>query len=505
MDANDMREVVTKQLAYAVDSVNIPELKGKDKFYRGKVRESYMLGDKRLIITTDMLSAFDHVLRPVPYKGAVLNGIATFSMNAAADTFPNALLETIGTVAMIQENLGVLPIEAIVRAYITGSAARDYFDKGQKTKSGIDLSKYLKEGKRNERFTELLFTPSTKATTGHDEDISEEQIIESELLTREQLDCIKRGSFCVFRVGEKLASERDLILVDTKFEYGIDKNGKIKLVDEVLTPDSSRYWIAASYQDLYAQNKQPEELSKEFTRKELIGRVAEMLGVDSKAIEKSLDKIPKEMWVSVFDDELRIGTSLKYLQLYKQFTGKELELTVGDPRKQMYNDLKAKGLIKGYFVPIIAGSPGDDEHVKKIKDDLQKRGIPCEHRICSAHKGPVRLVKEVMADYEDSIEPVVYVTVAGMSNGLSGVVAANSRHPVIACPPYSEKYGGSDIYSTIRMPSGTPVMTVLEPSNVGAAAQRMFGLFDAESQKRSVIEIQSNRTKGSKADEERKN
>jgi len=508
MNATETRDVIRAQLPYAVGGVNIPDLKGKGesgkpKFYQGKVRDTCELPNGRLEITTDRLSAFDHVLGPVPYKGEVLHAITQYFLKATEGVFPNALLKNLGQRAAVTRNLGVFPVEAIIRAYITGSAARDYFDGEQKLKSGVDLRNYLRENRRNEPFTELLFTPTTKATVGHDNDISEAEILERKLMTADQLEAMKNGSFAVFRYGAQLASERGLILVDTKFEFGVDAGGRIYLVDEVLTPDSSRYWLSESYAERYKQGKEPEGLSKEPTRQALIASVARRLGIDPKAIKT--DNIPPELWRAAFTDDVRIETALDYLQLYEKMTGKELELSVGDPHPQLYRELKEAGIIKGYFVPVISGSPSDDEHVKKIRAELDKRGIPNEHRVCSAHKDPVRLVTEVLEDYKDSIEPVAIVTVAGMSDGLSGVVAANSPFPVIACPPPSERFGGSDIYSTLSMPSGVPAMTVLEPSNVGAEVQRIFGLVDEKLRSKAAIEIEENRRKGSGADTERRN
>jgi phosphoribosylaminoimidazole-succinocarboxamide synthase len=170
MNEKEMRDIVEKQLPYAVESVSIPELGAPKK---GKVRDIYRLpGGYILIVTTDRLSAFDHVLCTEPYKGSVLNGICGYWFNEIKDVAPTAFQGMIGAMVMVMKDVKVLPYEAIVREYITGSAAREYFSEGRKIKCGIDLSKYLREGRKNERFTELLFTPTTKAESGHDEDIN---------------------------------------------------------------------------------------------------------------------------------------------------------------------------------------------------------------------------------------------------------------------------------------------------------------------------------------------
>ncbi|MBM4166792.1 MAG: AIR carboxylase family protein [Ignavibacteria bacterium] len=160
--------------------------------------------------------------------------------------------------------------------------------------------------------------------------------------------------------------------------------------------------------------------------------------------------------------------------------------------------------MKGYFVALIAGSPADDEHCKKILSELNKRGIPNEYRICSAHKEPERLAK-MIKEYDASIEPLVYVTVAGRSNGLSGVTAANTRFPVIACPPYSDRFGGADIFSTLRMPSGVPVMTITEPENVGFAIQKMFAMYDETLLEKTSVELSAMKKRNEDADGERRN
>ena len=340
------------------------------------------------MITTDRVSAFDYVLGTVPFKGQILNEIAAHFLEQTKSIAENALLSTPDPNAFVMKEVSPLKIEAIVRAYITGSMARDYFDDGKKTKCGIPLVKYLKHNKRNERLKELLFTPTTKADAGHDEDISEEEMVKQKLTTVKQLKTIKEKSFELFRFGESFAKKQNLILVDTKFEWGIDNDGDLIVIDEILTPDSSRYWYADSYEKLYKEEKSQKELSKEFLRQQLIENGYDIHG----------NKPP------ILTDEMRINTSLRYIELYEQLLGKEFIPSSENATKRLYNNLKTNGIIKGYFVPIIAGSPADDEHCKNSKR-IEQAWNSNEYRICSAHKEPMWLAK-MIEEYDTSIEPI---------------------------------------------------------------------------------------------------
>jgi phosphoribosylaminoimidazole-succinocarboxamide synthase len=235
-------------------------------YYKGKVRDVYTKGDFIFIIVSDRISAFDVVLpAPIPYKGAVLNGISTFFLHQTKDIVPNWLIDTPNSHVAFGHLAPTIPIEVIVRGYISGSMWRAY-DAGERMFCGNILPDGLKN---NQKLESPIITPTTKASAGHDENTSEE-ILKDSLVSKADWDLIKKYSLDLFNFGSQYASTKNLILVDTKFEFGRKKDGQIILIDEILTPDSSRYFIADSYLDKFNLGESPSQLSKEFVRQWLI-------------------------------------------------------------------------------------------------------------------------------------------------------------------------------------------------------------------------------------------
>lgn len=235
--------------------------------YKGKVRDVYTDGDFISIVTSDRISAFDHILpETIPYKGAVLNGISTFFLNRTKDIVPNWLIETPDSYLSYGHNAPTIPIEVIVRNYLTGSMLREY-QSGVREYFGIQLPDGMKPHQKLEK---PIITPTIKATSGHDESITEQEIIKQAIVSREDWAYIVSSAFKIYEFGQKYAASKGLILVDTKFEFGRRNDGVIILIDEILTPDSSRYFIAESYQDSISNNTEPVQLSKEFVRQWLI-------------------------------------------------------------------------------------------------------------------------------------------------------------------------------------------------------------------------------------------
>lgn len=235
--------------------------------YSGKVRDVYTKEDYIFIIVSDRISAFDVILpETIPYKGAVLNGISTFFLRQTKDLIPNWLIDSPNSHFCYGHNAPTIPLEVIVRGYISGSMWRAY-ETGERVFCGNILPEGLKN---NQKLPQPIITPTTKAVAGHDENISEKEILEQNIISKSDWDLIKKYAFSLFEFGTNYAASKDLILVDTKFEFGRKNDGEIILIDEILTPDSSRYFIAETYQEKFESNQTPEQLSKEFVRQWLI-------------------------------------------------------------------------------------------------------------------------------------------------------------------------------------------------------------------------------------------
>lgn len=281
---------------------------GLGKRYRGKVRDTYRTGDGRLIlITTDRISAFDHILpQPIPFKGQVLNRLAAHFFRATHDIVPNHVLSVPDPNVTVALACEPIPIEFVVRGYLVGHAWRVYRD-GGRTLCGVELPNGLQQ---NSRFTRPILTPATKAAEGHDEDISREEIIERGLLSAALFDRIADYAYRLFERGTELAAERGLILVDTKYEFGLDRQGNVVLIDEVHTPDSSRYFYAEGYDERLARDEPQRQLSKEFVREWLMDH-----GFRGREGEKMPD----------LTTDFRVRGAQRYIELFETVTGRAFE------------------------------------------------------------------------------------------------------------------------------------------------------------------------------------
>lgn len=274
--------------------------------YKGKVRDVYDIDDKYLLmVVSDRISAFDVVLpRGIPYKGQVLNQIAAKFLDATADIVPNWKIATPDPTVTIGHKCKPYPVEMIVRAYLTGSSWRLY-KSGTRVICGISLPDGMKE---HQKFPEPIITPTTKAEQGrHDEDISREEIISSRLIPRAEYELIEKYTMEVFLRGSEIAADHGLILVDTKYEFG-NMNGEIMLIDEINTPDSSRYFYAERYQELFDQGLPQKQLSKEFVREWLM---------ENGFQGKEGQKVPE------MTDEFVSRISDRYIELYEKITGEK--------------------------------------------------------------------------------------------------------------------------------------------------------------------------------------
>jgi len=273
---------------------------------QGKVRDSYSLTDgRRVMISSDRQSAFDQVLAAVPYKGQVLNQVAQFWFEQTADICPNHILEVPDPNVVIAKNLEMLPIEMVVRDYMTGSTETSIwpmYERGERVLYGHVFHEGLS---KNQKLPATIITPTTKAAQGeHDAPITADQILTQNLLSEAHWNEVSKKSLALFSRGREIAAQNGLILVDTKYEFGLDENGVVTIADEIHTPDSSRYWIESSYADRLAQIKEPESLDKEFLRLWIAERC-----------DPYKDAIPN------IPNETIIEFSEKYIRLYEQVTG----------------------------------------------------------------------------------------------------------------------------------------------------------------------------------------
>ena len=273
--------------------------------YKGKVREVYNINDTLLVmIATDRLSAFDVVLpRQIPFKGQILNQIATKMMNNTVDIVPNWLLANPDENVAIGHLCETFKVEMVIRGYLSGHAAREY-KLGKRLLCGVTMAAGLKE---NDKFPEPLITPSTKADNGdHDEDISREEILSNSIVSEKDYLILEDYTRKLFQRGTEIAASRGLILVDTKYEFGKTKEGKIVLIDEIHTPDSSRYFYEEGYQERQDKGEPQKQLSKEFVRQWLIENGFQ--GIEGQQIPKMSDAKISEI-------------SNRYIELYEQITG----------------------------------------------------------------------------------------------------------------------------------------------------------------------------------------
>lgn len=286
----------------------IPEL---PNHYQGKVRDNYDLPDgRRIIIASDRLSAFDRILAAIPFKGRVLTQTARYWFEATADICPNHVLEYPDPNVVIGRRLDILPVEIVVRAYLAGTTATSIltlYKKGEREMYGVRLPEGLRE---NEKLPEPIITPTTKAFDGgHDEPLSPAEIISKGLLSAAQWQTVSRYALALFARGRELAARRGLILVDTKYEFGTDAEGNIILADEIHTPDSSRYWLAGSYPQRFAEGKRPESFDKDFVRSWVAERC-----------DPYKDDIPE------IPADLIVETAAVYIRAFEAITGQSFDI-----------------------------------------------------------------------------------------------------------------------------------------------------------------------------------
>jgi phosphoribosylaminoimidazole-succinocarboxamide synthase len=281
------------------------EFPGQKKVYKGKVRDVYTLENEVLVmVASDRISAFDHILpKGIPHKGQVLNQVATMFLDATKDIVPNWLIGTPDPSVAVGYACEPIRVEMVIRGYLAGHSAREY-KAGKRVLCGVALPEGMKE---NDRFPEPIITPATKADEGHDEDISREDILSKGIVPEAIYLQMEKYTRALFQRGTEMAAERGLILVDTKYEFGM-RNGEVILIDEIHTPDSSRYFYADGYQERQDKNEPQKQLSKEFVRQWLI--------------ENGFQGLEGQQMPIMPDDFVKTVTD-RYIELYERITGKQ--------------------------------------------------------------------------------------------------------------------------------------------------------------------------------------
>lgn len=294
---------------------------GQKSVYRGKVREVYILEkDILVMVATDRLSAFDVVMpKGIPFKGQILNQIATKMMKATEDIVPNWLLATPDPNVAVGKACEPFKVEMVIRGYLSGHAAREY-KSGKRMLCGVPMPDGMKE---NDKFPQPIITPATKAEKGdHDEDISKEDILKRGIVSKKDYEILEKYTKALFQRGTEIAAERDLILVDTKYEFGKTNEGEIVLIDEIHTPDSSRYFYAEGYQERQDRGEPQKQLSKEFVRQWLISNGFQ--GLEGQQVPE-------------MSDAYITSVSERYIELYENITGETfIKANISEIRKRIY-------------------------------------------------------------------------------------------------------------------------------------------------------------------------
>ncbi len=314
-----------KLIPQALNETNLP-LAGKQT---GKVRDWYDLQNgQRLIITTDRLSAFDRVLANVPYKGQVLNQLSAWWFEQTKNIIPNHLISIPDPNAAIVKKVNPIQVEVIVRGYITGvtsTALWHRYSLGERNIYGYDFPEGLR---KNQKLPEPIITPTTKGSeTGHDERLTCAEVVEKNLLDQKTWNQIQAAALAIFKRGQELASKAELILVDTKYEFGLTDDGEVLLIDEVHTPDSSRFWKANSYQKLFDEGKEQENFDKEFIR--IAYAEKGYLG------DGEIPAMPDDLWTSA---------SRRYIAIYEMLTGKTFKPDMYPIEERLLKNLETAGI-----------------------------------------------------------------------------------------------------------------------------------------------------------------
>lgn len=467
-----IKEKIREYLNLTLPECFVPEL-GESK--KGKVRDIYFSGENVVMVTNDRVSAFDYILpNLIPFKGQVLNMISAWAFSKTKDIVPNALIENIDASVVVQKKMKNLNVELIVRGYLWGSMAAAY-EKGDRTFCGLPVPEGLN---RFQKFDTPIFTPTTKAEVGHDLNMTLDDM--EKLLGKELAQKAKTVALKLYERGSELLKKQGLVLIDTKYEFGVDENGVLHVIDEVNTPDSSRMCTIEEWESKYPKiaaemetkkyknvtdvlKAHPELKMKEFSKQYVRDALLE-LGFNPEK-DKEAPKLSEEQVVEC---------AYRYIKTYEQVTGETFAFPpIKIPAaERVVMNLKAAGVIKGCFVVIVAGSDSDLPHLETLQTALSKFKIPSQIRICSAQKQPA-LLQSIIEEYNKSAEPILIVSCAGSTDALSGIASYLSRHPVVSCLP-----DGTN--SCLSNPTGSSNAYILQPENVAKFAAQVFSHVNEE-------------------------
>lgn len=492
----EVKETIKQHLQLTLPECFIPEL-GESK--KGKVRDIYFSGENVVMVTNDRVSAFDFILpNLIPFKGQVLNTISEYTMAETKDVIPNALVRNVDPSVVVQKKMKNLNVEFIVRGYLWGSMAAAY-EKGDRTFCGLSVPDGLN---RFQKFDPPLFTPTTKAEVGHDENMTMEEV--EQLIGKEMAQKAKDAAMKLFARGQEIMQKRGLILIDTKYEFGLDEKGELHVIDEVNTPDSSRLCNIEEWETKYPKveeamksgkyknvsellKEQPELKMKEFSKQYVRDALLDM-GFDAS----------KHKAAPQLSEEQVVECAYRYIDICGRITGTPFAFpeTVVAPERRILLNLQRAGMIQGGCAVIMAGSDSDMPHLETLQKELGKFKVPAHIRICSAHKQPTQL-EAIIKHYNKSIEPLLIVGCAGGTDALSGTASYLSTHPVISCPP-----DGIENRTCLTNPPGSSNGIIVKPANVAKFAAQMLSTSCPEIRAALSASIEEKITKLEKADAE---
>jgi formyltetrahydrofolate-dependent phosphoribosylglycinamide formyltransferase/phosphoribosylaminoimidazole-succinocarboxamide synthase len=457
----DTLETLTRRIQYFEKYVLIKSIQKLTKsnklndsslIYSGKVRNVYDIGHNLLLFEhTNRQSAFDRYICNIPNKGNILTKTSKWWFKNTYHIVDNHFIYS-DDGYMICKKCIPFKIEVVVRGYITGSTSTSlwtHYKRGDRTYCGIELPDGLI---KNQKLDENIVTPTTKGIIDHP--ISGTEIINEKYMTSDEWIFIKNKASELFEYGQYVSNKKNLILVDTKYEFGKDFQNNIILIDEIHTCDSSRYWIKDSYQERFNNGIDPESLDKDIIRSY----------IESKC-NPYTDDLP------TIPNELIKKTKHAYEKFCKIITDEDMSFTSNNIEQVVsyyFDNVHDK------LAVIMAGSESDRQWINKIKKELLKHNILSKTYIASVHKN-TQVVLDIINSYNQCTRKIVFIAVAGMSNALGGILAANLKFPVISCPHIEDNVTMTiDIYSS--NPSDVPSMLVLSPENTAIAVKKIFDL-----------------------------